>query len=87
MWQDLVLTIGSVVMTIFMIPQIYDVFVKKNSLNLVTACSFTCITAVYCFTYYTLGLMFSAVPFNTAAWFMIMVGSWRNLHGQEKIVI
>lgn len=82
MWQDYVFVTGSIAITILMIPLIYDVLFRKQPVNIITALSYFSITLIFCYTYYTLGLWFAAIPFNTMAWLIVFVGSWRAKNGK-----
>lgn len=78
MWQDFVITATNLLFGLMLIPQLRDVIIYKQSMN-VWSCGFTflglCIVNV---TMVTLELWLSAIPLCTVMWGLLLWFSWRN---------
>lgn len=77
MWQDLTFTIGSVLFSVGLLPQLRDCL-NGYSLNMWTASMTTVVLALYCVAYASLGLWFAAIPLTASVWAAITVVSYRN---------
>jgi hypothetical protein len=80
MWQDYVIAIVSVLFGFILIPQLKDVWVKGETLNLFTTSLTTIGIFIMGVTFYTLHMWVSMAAefFSTIIWFLLFVLSVRN---------
>lgn len=76
-WQDVVITVGSLLFTAVLIPQLIDCCNGK-SVNVVSAVLTAIILGIFCIVYASLGLWLSAIPFTATLWGAIAYKSWKN---------
>ncbi len=81
-WQDFVLSAGSLVFTIALVPSILGRHKPALFTSLLTAS----ILAIYAFVYGTLSLWFTtfAVVLNCLAWSILALQKYREGHGKLK---
>jgi tellurite resistance protein TehA-like permease len=77
-WQDAVISVGSVVFTIALIPQLKDCIYNKAIVNVWSASMTSIILFIYCITYYTLSMYIAAIPLTATVWGMIAMYSFKN---------
>lgn len=79
-WQDIVVTVGSLVFSIVLIPQLIDCY-RGSTVNVYTAVLTSIILGVFCLVYASLGMWLAAIPLTATIWGLIAWFSWRNSHG------
>lgn len=76
-WQDVVITIGSLLFSAVLIPQLKDCY-NGNSVNVTSAVLTSAVLGIFCVVYASLGLWLSAIPFTAVIWAAIAYKSWKN---------
>lgn len=76
-WQDIVLTAGSIFFALSLIPELRECM-HGGSVNVVTAICTTLVLYLYCVAYLTMGLTFAALPFTASVWTAITYYSIKN---------
>jgi predicted membrane protein len=79
-WQDVVITSGSVVFALALLPQLRDCY-HGACINFYSAFLTAFILGIFCITYASLGLWMAAIPITVVVWGLIGYFSWRNKHG------
>ncbi|PIR76715.1 MAG: hypothetical protein COU32_00510 [Candidatus Magasanikbacteria bacterium CG10_big_fil_rev_8_21_14_0_10_42_10] len=86
LWQDLTITIVSIVLSLAMLPQVYHGYKQKRG-HMHHATSIPTIVGLYvlCFVYFSLGLVFSTiVTFLTGTlWIVLFLQRWH--YGEPNI--
>lgn len=77
-WQDIVLSIGSFIFTIVLVPQLIDCM-HGGYMNYKSAILTATVLGIFCIVYATLGMWLAAIPHTVSIWFAIGILSWRNL--------
>lgn len=80
MWQDIVITSGSIIFALVLLPQLIECY-RGARVNVWTATLTGTILGVYCVVYASLGMWIAAIPITASVWLGIAYLSWRNRHG------
>jgi len=77
LWQDGVISIGSLLFTAVLIPQWLDCY-NGGYINVYSAVLTSIVLGIFCIVYASLGLWLSAIPFTAVMWGSIAYMSWKN---------
>lgn len=75
-WQDMLITSGSVFFTLSLIPQLRDA-IKGHGMNVYSAVLTASILFMFCVAYYSMGMLLAAIPMTATMWALIAYYSWR----------
>lgn len=75
-WQDALITSGSVFFTLSLVPQLRDA-IRGHGMNVYSAVLTSIILFMFCAAYYSMGMLWAAIPITATMWAMIAYFSWR----------
>jgi hypothetical protein len=75
MWQDVALLGVNLIFGFLLVPQIFDVYRKKQALNLITCITTAGALSLLCFIYASLGLWLAVTGdlIDVGAWVMLLI--------------
>jgi hypothetical protein len=70
MWQDLFFTSSGITFSVMLIPQLIDAYNGKG-MNVITASLTAGILFIQCYAYFTLNMIYAAIPITAIVWTLI----------------